>query len=515
MSSSEWKYNCDFMKSFFSVLLTCCVFLLSGCMDPADKNDANGNNMEYHEYVESLLDDVEDWDVIVSEISEIVEILEDELTRMPAGSEESESLKSNIEEIKERLSDVLMYKSEILKVSAQILLESDSKLAAYAIKDIEANLKGMVDEIQAIGEILGSIALNLDNKTLNQIISDIRDMIGDTAAPDNPDNPDGEDNEGSEDDGQVSAGLRHVRKITIDDGWYGAQRVIEFEYDSEGRLISSEILDEEGITYTCDYDYSVDGELHLAFNESYAGEDNAEQYDAVLKINENGRAYSMQEEGTEYRFSYSDKGYLTAIEVDDSESVFKYVYDYQDDCMSSLTFQSPWGDDVVDFNGLYGNRYDAGKINIDLNRVFIPLLYSDTPAIVYSFFDLGRMGAYLPERIHTWGGNYNLGTYCPDGTTYDADYTYTVTKTYDEYDPYEDHLYTVPIDTYLFDSDGYPVGFESVVCCTKRKLEVTYGAGEVVGEDENGKIYEVVEKDSKTTDVGSVEFNFSADIEYI
>lgn len=499
------------MKRLLGFILTCCLFFFSSCIDPSDK-DNNGGNTEYHEYVESLLDHVEDWDGVIGEISQIVEMLEDELTRLPSGSKDARSLKSKIDEIKDRLSDVMSYKSEILKVAAQILLESDSKLAEYALKEVEADLKEMVKEIQAIGEILGSISLDFHNEALDQKISDIRDVISDTASSDSP----GEGgNEGSEEDPELPADVRNVKKITIDDGWYGARRVIEFEYDSEGRLVSSEILDEDGIIYICDYDYSVNGELHLSINEKSADEDNGGQYAAVLKIDENGRADSMQEEGCEYKFSYSDKGYLTEIEINNSGDSFKYIYGYQDDYMSSVTFESPWSDDVIDFDGLYGNRYDSGRINIDLNRVFIPMLYSDSPAIAYSFFNLGRMGAYLPERIHTWGGSYNLGTHCPDHITYDAEYTYTVTKIYYEYDSYEEQFYTVPVDTYAFDSEGYPTGFESVISCTECKLEVTYGAGEVVGEDDNGKIYEVVEKNSKTTEDGSAEFQFSAEIEYV
>ena len=141
------------MKRLLGFILTCCLFFFSSCIDPSDK-DNNGGNTEYHEYVESLLDHVEDWDGVIGEISQIVEMLEDELTRLPSGSKDARSLKSKIDKIKDRLSDVMSYKSEILKVAAQILLESDSKLAEYALKEVEADLKEMVKEIQAIGEIL-------------------------------------------------------------------------------------------------------------------------------------------------------------------------------------------------------------------------------------------------------------------------------------------------------------------------------------------------------------------------
>lgn len=510
------------MKSFYTVFLICSVFIFFGCEDFNDGSDSSGDDFEYHAYVESLLDIVDEWDIIIDDIDDIVEMLEEEQTRVPVDSEDYQSLKSKISEIKDRLSDALSYKLEILKVASQILTESDSKLAEYAIKDIEANLKKMENEIQTIGEILVGIDFDFYNDELSREISDIIDVIDDTissGSQGNQDTPGGDGNEGpGEDIGEdpvLPEDTRNVKMITINDGWAGTRRIIEFEYDSDGRMISSEILDEEA-SYKCNYEYDTIGELHIDIIEKYEGDNYEEQYSSILKIDENGRTESMQSDGTEYKFFYSDKGYLTKIEMNNSGETFSYVYKYQGDYPCSISFCSPRSsEDVFDLNGWYDNKYDSGNINIDLNRVFIPMMYSDSPEIVYSFFNLGRVGAYLPERINTWGGHYNLGTHCPDDITYDEEYTYTVTKTYDEYESYDDYLYTVPIDTYFFNSDGYPTGFESVISCSKRKLEVTFGAGEVIGEDENGKIYKVVEKDSKTTDMGSVEFKFSAVIEYI
>lgn len=318
--------------------------------------------------------------------------------------------------------------------------------------------------------------------------------------------------------------LKRVKKITRHEQIPGVEFnwIYEFEYDSRGRNTSSKILviedgDSYGVHYT--YDYSTNGVVSV--NESY--EDNGELEEEQtynINVDDRGRA-------TNYNYTWEDNWgddtyedihiYNYSMEFDYSEEGFLKSYYYSYDYWSvSVEYTYLDGritemfidrnddyDSLISMDESFTSDHKVKRTSFDINKAINPYIYPEENLTLCSTVNIGTIGDYYFDRMYVESIFYYDSVNIPiDDYTYDANYKKTITVKDYYYEGMDDELETLPITTANYDKDGYPVEFIADIREYEGEIEVTYAAGDILWEEEDGPIYEVVEVDRKIISKG-------------
>ena len=309
--------------------------------------------------------------------------------------------------------------------------------------------------------------------------------------------------------------VRLVKKITRHEKIHGAEAymIYEFEHDGRGNVISSKVTlteDEYYEEYLFTYDYSTNGVVYVNGRTNYDGDFHEEQ---TYKMNVDDRGYVSNydytwEDGGEIwyhtaTFDYSEEGFLENYcnSSDDWSVTLEYTYldgritemfiDRDDDYDSSISIDNSFTSDR-----------EIKRTSFDINKVLIPWFYPEETLTIYSSVNIGTLGGYYFDRMTIESFFYEIWNEDRIYQTDDANYKGTSTLNVVYCEDYEEDFCTLPVTTATYDKDGYPVELIADVREYEGEMEITYAAGDILWEEEDGPIYEVVEVDRKIISKG-------------
>lgn len=327
--------------------------------------------------------------------------------------------------------------------------------------------------------------------------------------------------------------LMRVKKITRHEKIPGVEFywIYEFEYDSRGRTTSSKVtlIEDDGYCtehlYT--YDYSTNGVVSI--NErAYEDGELFEEQTYNINVDDRGRAtnynYTWEDNWGDdtyedihiynysMRFDYSEEGFLKSYYNSSDDWSVSVEYTYLDGRITEMFIDRDDDyDSLISMDESFTSDHKVKRTSFDINKAINPFIYPDENLILGSTVNIGTIGDYYFDRMYVesifyygYSGDMSIDYY-----TYDANYKKTITIEDYYYEGLDDELETLPITTANYDKDGYPVEFIADIRQSNVEIEVTYAAGDILWEDEEGPVYEVVEVDRKiiskspATSVGS------------
>lgn len=319
--------------------------------------------------------------------------------------------------------------------------------------------------------------------------------------------------------------LKRVKKITRHEQMPGVEFnwIYEFEYDSRGRITSSKVTEIEdgdsyGVHYT--YDYSTNGVVSV--NERFIdnGELEEEQTTYILNVDDRGRVtnydYTWEDNWGDdtyedihiYHYSvtldYSEEGFLNSWYESGDDGVYGIEYTYLDGRITEMFIDREGDyDSLIHLDESFTSDHKVKHTSFDINKAINPEFYPDGELIWFSNINIGTIGDYYFDRMYVESIFYYDSVDIPiDDYTYDANYKKTITVKDYYYEGMDDELETLPITTATYDKDSYPVEFIADVREYEGEMEITYAAGDILWEEEDGPIYEVVEVDRKIISKG-------------
>lgn len=306
---------------------------------------------------------------------------------------------------------------------------------------------------------------------------------------------------------------RHEKALDVEFSW-----IYEFEYDSRGRNTLSKVTEIEdgdsyGVHYT--YDYSTNGVATV--NERFYDNDELdEEQTYVLNVDNKGRVtnydYTWEDNiGSEeyediyiYHYSvtadYSKEGFLNSWYESGDDGGYGVEYTYLDGRITAIYVDRDGDyDSLIHLDESFTSDHKVKHTSFDINKAIIPAFYPDSELIWFSNINIGTIGDYYFNRMYTECVYYWDGGDMPNReySTRDANYKKTLTIKDIYYEGMDDEMESLPITTANYDKDGYPIEFIADIRQYDAEVEVTYEAGEILWEDEDGPLYEVVEVDRK------------------
>lgn len=319
--------------------------------------------------------------------------------------------------------------------------------------------------------------------------------------------------------------LKRVKKITRHEQMPGVEFnwIYEFEYDSRGRITSSKVTEIEdgdsyGVHYT--YDYSTNGVVSV--NERFIdnGELEEEQTTYILNVDDRGRVtnydYTWEDNWGDdtyedihiYHYSvtldYNEEGFLNSWYESGDDGVYGREYTYLDGRTTEMFIDRDGDyDSLIHLDESFTSDHKVKHTSFDINKAINPEFYPDSELIWFSNINIGTIGDYYFDRMYVESIFYYDSVDIPIyDYTYDANYKKTITVKDYYYEGMDDELETLPITTANYDKDGYPVEFIADIREYEGEIEVTYAAGDILWEEEDGPVYEVVEVDRKIISKG-------------
>lgn len=308
---------------------------------------------------------------------------------------------------------------------------------------------------------------------------------------------------------------RLVKKITRHEKIHGAEAymIYEFEHDGRGNVISSKVTqieDEYYEEYLFTYDYSTNGVVSVNGRTNYDGDFHEEQ---TYKMNVDDRGYVSN-----YDYTWEDGGeiwYYTATFDYSEEGFLKNYYNSSDDWSVSVEYTYLDGritemfidrdddyDSLIHLDESFTSDHNIKRASFDINKALIPWFYPEETLTLYSAVNIGTLGGYYFDRMTIESFFYEIWNEDRIYQTDDANYKGTSTLKVVYCEDYEEDFCTLPVTTATYDKDGYPVEFIADVREYEGEIEVTYAAGDILWEEEDGPIYEVVEVDRKIISKG-------------
>ena len=304
--------------------------------------------------------------------------------------------------------------------------------------------------------------------------------------------------------------VRLVKKITRHEKIHGAEAymVYEFEYDGRGNVISSKVTlteDEYYEEYLFTYDYSTNGVVSVNGRTNYDGDFHEEQ---TYKMNVDDRGYVSNygytwEDGGEIwyytaTFDYSEEGFLENYYNSSDDWSVTLEYTYLDGRITAMSIDRDGDyDSLIHLDESFTSDHKLKRTSFDINKALIPWFYPEETLTLYSTVNIGTLGGYYFDRMTIESFFYEIWNEDRIYQTDDANYKGTSTLKVVYCEDYEEDFCTLPVTTATYDKDGYPVEFIADVREYEGEMEITYAAGDILWEEEEGPIYEVVEVDRK------------------
>lgn len=300
--------------------------------------------------------------------------------------------------------------------------------------------------------------------------------------------------------------------------------IYDFTYDNN-RIVESKlnyIEDDDSEVYRYTYDYSTKGKV---FVEEYWNEMLEQTYE--INVDKRGNAVNfgyiwedeMWENGEEtivtYNYvvdlTYTPEGYLSGwSETENGNLQYVVSLDYADGRLNKWGIDRKGEDEDYDttimLNGFSGNL-ELKNTSYDLNRALMfYVMVPEVEMMAFGAVNTGTYGKYYFDRMFVEGlwdlvvpPNVMVSYPTPD-----ANYREVVTYSTYEVEGLKEDYETLPITTVNCDAEGYPTEFIVDIRASKITHTITYGAGEVVWEDEyeGTTYYKIVELDRQTTEEG-------------
>lgn len=320
--------------------------------------------------------------------------------------------------------------------------------------------------------------------------------------------------------------VRLVKKITRHEQIPGVEFnwIYEFEHNGRGNVISSKVTlieeDEDCEEYLYTYDYSTNGVVSVNERTYYDGELHEEQ---TYKMNVDDRGYVSNYDYTwednwgddtyedihiynySIRFDYSEEGFLKSYYNSSDDWSVSVEYTYLDGRITEMFIDRDDDyDSLITMDESFTSDHKVKRTSFDINKAINPYIYPEETLTSWSTVNIGTIGDYYFDRMYVesifyYGYSDDMSI---DNYTYDANYKKTITVKDYYYEGLDDELESLPITTANYDKDGYPVEFIADIRQSNVEIEVTYAAGGILWEDEEGPIYEVVEVDRKIISKG-------------
>ena len=318
--------------------------------------------------------------------------------------------------------------------------------------------------------------------------------------------------------------LKLVKKITRHEKTLDEEfsQVYEFEYDSRGRSTLSKVTyieDDFSDEVRHTYDYSTNGMITVNEHWYYNGELDEEQT-YFVNIDNRGRVadfnYTWEDNWGDdtyedihiynysMEFDYSEEGFLKSYYYSSDDWHVTLDYTYLDGRITAMSIDRDGDyDSLIHLDESFTSDHKLKRTSFDINKVINPDFYPDEYLIWFSTVNIGSIGDYYFNRMYVASVFY-WDSVMPDieHNTRDANFEKTLTITDRYYEGLDDELETLPITTANYDKDGYPVEFIADIRQSNVEIEVTYAAGDILWEEEEGPIYEVVEVDRKIISKG-------------
>lgn len=310
--------------------------------------------------------------------------------------------------------------------------------------------------------------------------------------------------------------VRLVKKITRHENIPGAEInwLYEFEHDTKGNITSSKVTlieDEDCREYLYTCDYSTNGVVSVNERKYYDGELYEEQ---TYKIDVDSRGYATNYDYTwedngeiwyyTATFDYSEEGFLERWFVNgEDDEYFGINYSYLDGCLMEHSYFSDG-----DYNEMYRvdesftSDREVKSTSFDINKALLPWFHPDEYLLILGAVNIGTLGDYYFNKMNVEVVFYEAPSSGGIFYTRDANYKETITIKDRHYEGLDNATDTLPITTANYDKDGYPVEFIADIREYDIEAEVTYEAGEIIYEDQDGPIYDVVEVDRKIINKG-------------
>lgn len=309
--------------------------------------------------------------------------------------------------------------------------------------------------------------------------------------------------------------VRLVKKITRHEKIHGAEAymIYEFEHDGRGNVISSKVTlteDEYYEEYLFTYDYSTNGVVSVNGRTNYDGDFHEEQ---TYKMNVDDRGYVSNydytwEDGGEIwyytaTFDYSEEGFLENYYNSSDDWSVSVEYTYLDGRITAMSIDRDGDyDSLIHLDESFTSDHKLKRTSFDINKALIPWFYPEETLTLYSTVNIGTLGGYYFDRMTIESFFYEIWNEDRIYQTDDANYKGTSTLKVVYCEDYEEDFCTLPVTTATYDKDGYPVEFIADVREYEGEMEITYAAGDILWEDEEGPVYEVVEVDRKIISKG-------------
>lgn len=324
-----------------------------------------------------------------------------------------------------------------------------------------------------------------------------------------------DDNTGSEISEEA---VRRIKKITRHENIPGIEMnwLYEFEYDTKGNITSSKITiveDEQRIEalYTCDY--STEGVASITESIYYDGELYWEPTTYKINIDSRGyiTSYDYQTSGYDGEIwyytatsDYSEEGFLESWFESGEDKSSGINYSYLDGRLIEIFFNY----DYIGYT--YQTTIDESFTSdrkimptaFDINKALIPE-FCPNELFISGAVNSGTLGNYYFDRMYVESLLFYSDEIDRSEYTQDANYNETITSKVIYYENFEEDFVTIPVITANYDKDGYPIEFIADVRECEAEMEITYAAGEIIYENEDGPVYEVVEVDRKIISQGS------------
>lgn len=310
--------------------------------------------------------------------------------------------------------------------------------------------------------------------------------------------------------------VRLVKKITRHEKIHGAEfyMIYEFEHDGRGNVISSKVTlkeeDEYCEEYLYTYDYTTNGVVSVNERTYNDGELQEEQ---TYKMNVDDRGcvsnydYTWEDGGEIWyytaTFDYSEEGFLERWFVNGEDDEYYGInYSYLDGCLMEHSY---FGDEVYNdtIDESFTSDREIKRTSFDINKALIPWFYPEEIPLTFGAVNIGTLGGYYFDRMTIESFFYEIWNEDRIYQTDDANYKGTSTLKVVYCEDYEGDFCTLPVTTATYDKDGYPVEFIADVLEYESEMEITYAAGDILWENEEGPIYEVVEVDRKIISKGT------------
>ena len=470
------------MKTFIKTILALTMFgVLMACDGGSSNPEAEKNKQDIAE-LSSQLTELED---ICRDLGSTIDLLRQELAAMDSNSADAGSVQAVIDQLTVKLESIESFKADF-----------ESKIEAGEITsitpDVTAGLDEAINDVIEAGEAVSNLDVEFTNPALNEKIEGLKESL-DSWVEDADDAAQGF---GQPDPSVPQVKVKKVQKIQKHDEFYGDIHYVEFEYKTDGKVSRmTEAYVDEGQTESMRYIFD-----HSTVRKIYV--EDAEDNEYALSLDSKGNVFKLvYADDDVYNYEYDADGYMKLFESENLYGSSKFEFSYLNGALNSLSYSVDYGEynqdsDVIDLSSWFSHKYPNNTINMDINMF---LMGWDQEAILYLAPHFGHVGGYFIEKcMSVYGAGdvpHELGR-----MTDDPNYYETSTYTYNDVLDYQEDF--LPL-TYTFDSDNCPTEITGEVKFQKYERTITYTAGDLVKQHEDGtSYYEIVATYGDPTPVG-------------